>query len=170
MFNLKQKVLYGSQGVCEIQEITKKNFGGDERDYYVLVPVYRNFSTVYVPVDSPVICEKMRLIPDKDHMMELLKATDCDFDSWEENKYARHDKFIKILEKGTDSDIFALARMLHKKNEELMTVGKRLYINDEKVLLDAQRLIEEEFACVFDIPIESAREFINKNEYKVYKK
>ncbi len=170
MFNLNQKVLYGSQGVCEIQEITKRNFGGEERDYYVLVPLYRNFSTVYVPVDSPVVCEKMRMISDKDHMMNLIKCVDCDSDLWEDNKYTRHEKFTQILEKGTDNDIFALSLLLHKKNEELMQAGKRLYINDERVLADAQRLIEEEFACVFDIPFESAKEFIKQNTLDVYQK
>lgn len=163
MFSINQKVLYGSQGVCKIQEIIRKNFGADERDYYVLVGVYRTLSTVYVPLDSPVLCAKMRTLPQKDELLDILNSPAENLIAWEENKYTRHEKFVQILEKGTDSEVIALVHLLQNKNKELLAIGKHLHINDERILQESQRLIKEEIACVFELPLEKADEFINQN-------
>ncbi len=170
MFTEKQKVLYGSVGICEISEITKKNFGGNELDYYVLVPLYRNSSTVYVPVNSSVLCQKMRVLPSEDEIMSLFDCALEKLPEWDENKYTRHEKFVEILEKGSHRDIFSLSVMLYNKNEELLALGKRLHITDERAFSDAQRLIDEEVAYVLDIPRESVSEFISQKVKEVCNK
>ena len=45
-------VLYGYSGACEIVEIGPLSFGGNNRDYYSLKPVYDERDTIYVPVDK----------------------------------------------------------------------------------------------------------------------
>lgn len=161
-FSINEKILYGSVGVCEIREITQKDFGGKVSDYYVLVPVYRNESTVYVPVDSAALCEKMRKLPNKEKIDELLATAAVELPEWEDNKYVRRDNFNEILEKGSDKSIFSLARLIYTHGKKQTEKGKKLHITDERALSDAQKLIEEEIACVLEMPRESVACYIKE--------
>ena len=42
MFAVNDTVVYGVQGICVIDEITKRDFGGKSEDYYVLHTVFGN--------------------------------------------------------------------------------------------------------------------------------
>ncbi len=54
MFQKGEYVIYGSNGICLIQDITTLNIPGidQNRKYYLLKPVYSSGSTVYTPVDT----------------------------------------------------------------------------------------------------------------------
>ena len=53
MFEKGAYVIYGSNGICIVQDITTLNLTGVDknRKYYLLKPVYASGSTVYTPVD-----------------------------------------------------------------------------------------------------------------------
>ena len=53
MFEKGAYVIYGSNGICIVQDITTLNLTGVDknRKYYLLKPVYSSGSTVYTPVD-----------------------------------------------------------------------------------------------------------------------
>ena len=54
MFQKGEYVIYGSNGICLVQDITTLNIPGVDknRKYYLLKPVYMSGSTVYTPVDT----------------------------------------------------------------------------------------------------------------------
>ena len=61
MFTVGDAVVYGTQGVCRISEITEMTVAKVVRSYYVLVPVYSEKTTLYVPVDNEeVVKSRMR--------------------------------------------------------------------------------------------------------------
>lgn len=62
MYQIKDAVLYGMQGVCEVEDIAEKDFSGEKRMYYVLMPVYQSSSTIYIPVDNENSLSKMRKV------------------------------------------------------------------------------------------------------------
>lgn len=160
MFGIGEKILYGSVGVCEIKEICGKAFGGKLTDYYVLVPVYKEHSTVYVPVDSEPLCEKMRKLHTKDELDEILGNLYDEEILWDDNKYTRRESFTAVLEKGSLKSLFALCRMLDNHNKELMEKGKKLHIFDERIFGDAEKLIGEELSVVLDIPKENVKQYL----------
>ena len=49
MYKKGDTVLYVSEGVCKITDITEKKFGDDSIEYYILTPVFNNRSTFFVP-------------------------------------------------------------------------------------------------------------------------
>lgn len=160
MFKIGDKILYGSVGVCEICEVCEKNFANKVGEYYVLVPVYRTFSTVYVPVDSNVLCEKMRRVGTKDEIEAILKSRDNGAVFWDENKYNRRETFTKLLETGTIGDIASLCRVLKTQADRLSEKGKKLNISDERALADAEKLIEEAFALACGIDVRDVKQKI----------
>lgn len=160
MFQIGDKILYGSVGVCEIKEICAKDFGGKSSDYYVLIPIYKEQSTVYVPVDSEALCEKMRALHTKEELNAIFESLHDEEIVWDDNKYTRREAFNGILEKGSLTALFSLYRVLDLHNKELCEKGKKLHVFDERIFGDAEKLIREEVSVVLDIPKESVKEYI----------
>lgn len=59
MYSVGQTVLYGSNGICNIEEITTKEISGMSIDYYVLKPLYSQNSTLFVPVNNEKLVSKI---------------------------------------------------------------------------------------------------------------
>ena len=54
MYQAGDYIVYGTSGVCRVDEIKPSPFEGEEgRQYYTLTPV-TGTETIYIPVDSPV--------------------------------------------------------------------------------------------------------------------
>ena len=60
MFQKNDTVVYGVHGVCKIDDITKKEFMGSQKEYYVLKPISDSAATLYVPIHNEKLLEKMR--------------------------------------------------------------------------------------------------------------
>lgn len=74
MFEIGEYVSCGSKGICVVEQITKLNLSGvdKERDYYILKSAYRAGSTIYIPVDSPV--ESIRSVLKKEEAQKLVDS------------------------------------------------------------------------------------------------
>ena len=60
MFKKGANILYGTVGVCQIEDISKTDFSDNDRLYYYLVPRFEKETTIYIPVNSDKV--KMREI------------------------------------------------------------------------------------------------------------
>ena len=92
MFCVGQTVLYGSNGVCTIDEVTEKRIGKSKMEYYVLRPVCTNTSTLFVPTSNEKLVSKIRCVLTKDEANRILGALPA-FDEWNDNKLERSDNF-----------------------------------------------------------------------------
>ena len=73
MYKVGDLILYGSTGVCRVDDITHDVPGREGQDqlYYVLTPLYQDF-TIYVPTDTTKVF--MRPIISRDEAEELIKG------------------------------------------------------------------------------------------------
>ena len=60
MLAVGQTVVYGTQGVCTVREISMLKLGKTKGEYYVLSPVDDPGSTVYVPTANEKLMGKLR--------------------------------------------------------------------------------------------------------------
>ena len=72
MYSIGEIVLYGSNGVCEITEITTKKIGKDSIEYYVLKPVCSDSSTLFVPTQNEMLVSRMRVVLSSDEIKDIL--------------------------------------------------------------------------------------------------
>ena len=72
MYSIGEVVLYGSNGVCEITEITTKKIGKDSIEYYVLKPVCSDSSTLFVPTQNEMLVSRMRVVLSSDEIKDIL--------------------------------------------------------------------------------------------------
>lgn len=79
---------------------------------------------------------------------------------WIEDINLRKEKYTKILKSGDNKQLVKLIRTLYLEKEKKKVDGKKLYVNDEKIMTDAEKLLHEEFALVLDIKVDEVLPFI----------
>lgn len=72
-------------------------------------------------------------------------------DIWIDDINLRKLKYLEILKKGNKKDIAALIRTLYLQKQERKKEGKKLNINYEKIMNEAEKLLNQEFALVLNI-------------------
>lgn len=150
MFCVGQTVLYGSNGVCMVDDVTEKRIGKTKMQYYVLKPLCNNTSTLFVPTANQQLVSKMRRILTEDEAEAILRDLPPCGD-WNDNKQERSEQFRAIITEGSCVELIRLIRLVRTHEQEQLAGGKRLHITDERFLKEAEKMICEEFSLVLHI-------------------
>lgn len=150
MFCVGQTVLYGSNGVCMVDDVTEKRIGKTKMQYYVLKPLCNNTSTLFVPTANQQLVSKMRLILTEDEAEAVLRDLPPCGD-WNDNKQERSEQFRAIITEGSCVELIRLIRLVRTHEQEQLAGGKRLHITDERFLKEAEKMVCEEFSLVLHI-------------------
>ena len=150
MFCIGQTVLYGSNGVCMVDDVTEKRIGKTKMQYYVLKPLCNNTSTLFVPTANQQLVSKMRRILTEDEAEAILRNLPPCGD-WNDNKQERSEQFRAIITEGSCVELIRLIRLVRTHGQEQLAGGKRLHISDERFLKEAEKMICEEFSLVLHI-------------------
>lgn len=150
MFCVGQTVLYGSNGVCMVDDVTEKRIGKTKMQYYVLKPLCNNTSTLFVPTANQQLVSKMRRILTEDEAEAILRDLPPCGD-WNDNKQERSEQFRAIITEGSCVELIRLIRLVRTREQEQLAGGKRLHISDERFLKEAEKMICEEFSLVLHI-------------------
>ena len=148
MLKVNDTVLYGTTGVCTVSNIEQKTIGKVTRQYYVLKPVSHSASTVYVPADNEALLSKIRDVLSVEEINDILQKLKSTEDIWIENEEQRKQRFNEIILSGDRLGCLLIIKTLKNHQNELSEKGKRLHLADERLMKEAQRLIDDEFAFV----------------------
>ena len=118
MYSIGEIVLYGSNGVCEITEITTKKIGKDSIEYYVLKPVCSDSSTLFVPTQNEMLVSRMRVVLSSDEIKDILSQK-TDNEIWIDNKAERCEKIKEIISGG---DCMKLVELISSKRADDFTL------------------------------------------------
>ncbi len=161
-FSKGQFVVYGTNGICVIEDITQMSFvtGEPKVPYYILKPAVANASTIFVPVENEVLVSKMRVLMTKEEIDTLLLGMKDKSVEWENDRRVRNDIFHDILAGGVTEDLLLMIRCIYVKKKELEEHNKKLSSADANMLKSAEKLIEEEFAHVLNIKTSEVAKYI----------
>lgn len=161
MYQVKDAVLYGMQGVCEIEAIEEKEFFGEKRMYYVMRQVYQNASTIYIPVDNEKSISKMRKVLSAEEIKPLILGMPEEKTKWIVNDAVRKEKFKEVLQGGKREELIVLIKSVYLHKQKLLEEGKKkLHVADENAMKDAERLLYDEFAYVLKLERNEVLPFI----------
>ncbi len=155
-------VIYGAEGVCTVTGITEKKFGNEMVSYYVLEKVGKKDSMTYVPANNERSLSKMRHVLTKEEFVTLFKD-DTQILPWIEKDRDRQKTFKDIILFGNTKELVSVIKTIYIRQQELAKAGKKLHLCDERVFKDAEKIIKEEIAHVFDINADEVHNFIIKN-------
>lgn len=160
MYQIGETVLYGTEGVCTIAEVREMKIGRERASYYVLQPVYREGATIFVPLANEALLAKMRPLLSAAEIDGLLQCVRRDEPAWIEDAAQRKEEFHRILTAGDRKELLVMIRTLYRHREALQKTGKRLRTNDDQMLRDAEKLLNDEFALVLNIKPREVSEYI----------
>ena len=160
MFEVNDTIMYGTQGICKIVEITEKDFMGTKKEYYVLKPISDEGATLFAPVNNEKIESKMRRILSEEEIYELVETMPYEEGNWIHNENERKEQYKKIIAGGDRTELIRMIKALYFHKKEREADGKHLYLSDERFFKEAERILYDEFQYALKIRREELMEFI----------
>ena len=161
MFSVNDTIMYGTQGVCKIVEITEKDFMGAKKEYYVLKPMNDKGATLFAPVTAKD-SGKMRRILSKEEIYELVNGMPKEDTSWIKNDNLRKETYKRTIAEGDHTKLIKMICDLYAHREEREAAGKHLYLSDERFLKEAERILCDEFTYVLNLKKDEVLTFVFK--------
>ncbi len=163
MFAKGEYVVYGSKGVCLIQDISEIDIPGAEKDrlYYILQPVQNANGVVYLPTDSTKAV--IRRVMSRDEADQLiadfpqiarLEVTD------EKQREASYKEALRTC------SVYAwvgIIKTLSERREERLAAGKKATALDERYLKAAEQELYGELSIVLGIPKEEMGSYLRSH-------
>lgn len=131
-----------------------------KKTYFVLVPIYDEKATLYVPKDNERLLANMHKLLSPTEINDLIDEAAKNPMEWIADDIQRKEKCGEILKSGDRMQLMQLIEMLYLRREELKTTKKHFHIVDERYLRDAERLLHDEFSYTLDIKREQVPEYI----------
>ena len=153
-------VLYGSDGVCRIEEISERKIGSEIFSYYVLKPVYDARSTVLVPLQNKKLLDKMAEIISEKELFESINSAKAESLEWTEDDAQRKEIFKGIIDSGCIADVLRALMLLYARRDELDDCGRKLRAADEIILRECEKILYDEFAYVLCMERENVKAFL----------
>lgn len=149
MLKINDYVVFGSNGVCQIINISRESFGGLlEREYYILNPLFTNCSTIYVPIDNQSV--KIRKILTRNEISQLMEQFPEDSE-WIADDHSRRTAFTDAIQSGEPMKLVQLIHSTNRRKEELAKLNKKLTFSDEESMKTAEKLLHNELALALNI-------------------
>lgn len=162
MFAVNDIVNYSVTGICRVENIAQQEIAGENREFYVLKPVFDNNSTVMVPVDNEQLVSRMYSVLSKEDINALIKEMPLIEEIWLEDDRLRYEKYKGILSSGNRREVVGVIKALYRHREGQAVKGRKLRTTDERVMRDAERLLYSEIAYILGMKQEEVLQFIKK--------
>lgn len=168
MFEVGDLIIYGTTGVCRVEEIAQRDLTGkgEKKLFYILQPVYQS-CTISTPVDSGKVF--MRPVITKQEAEDLIEqipyvqALPLDGLSTRELT----DLYEQVIQTHDCVRLVALIRAIHEKREAMLQQKRKFGALDERFFRRAEELLHGELAVALDMPKEQVPSYIAEQIRKV---
>lgn len=160
MFKVGEYIVYGMNGVCEVEQIGPMSMSGVDSDklYYTLLPLYTKGSRVYTPVDNQKVV--MRSVISKTEACALIDES-RDVELIEETNDKNRELAYKEALRSCDcKEWIRIINTVSKRKEERIAQGKKMSACDERYLKQAQDNLFGEFAVSLELEKNEVEEYI----------
>ncbi len=155
MFKKDDKVSHPGHGACKIKDICQQDFMGEKKDYYELVPMVDQNSTLYVPIDT---AEEIgiRSIISKKEANTLLETLRNATEGWVAETNAKQRRFKELFAENTKEKMHesmtAMSALVRQSEE------RPLGNIDKNILRKIQEKTMSEIALAKGISLEAMLE------------
>lgn len=162
MFEKGEYVVYGSKGVCWIQDITNIDIPGadQKRLYYIMHPVQNSEQTLYLPTDSTKAI--IRRVMTKEEANQLIQEIPSIEDLEVPNEKHREASYRQALNRCSGRAWISILKTLNKRKEERLAAGKKVTALDERYLRVTEQELYGELSVVLGIEKENMHDYIQE--------
>lgn len=153
-YSVGDKVVYGGTGIFSIESIEDISMNHYDRPqkYYVLKALFASQSqTAYVPVNNEKAVSRMKPVISKEEALELIDSLRNYSIEWIDDRNERKRVYDDIILYGSRKEITDVISLILSYKASLNEAGKKLNMQDEKILLEAERRMNNEFAVALGI-------------------
>lgn len=162
MLAVGQTVVYGTQGVCTVREISMLKLGKTKGEYYVLSPVDDPGSTVYVPTSNEKLMGKLRPVLTEKEADALIDEAVREPLEWIVSDAERKSTCDDIVKSGDRKQLMQLVGMLYRRREALKDQKKHFHNIDAQYLKTAERMLHGELAYALGIAADDVADYIRR--------
>lgn len=150
MFEKGEYIVYGQNGICEVEDITHLDLGDvdEEKLFYVLSPIGAKGSKIYSPVDNAKVV--IRRIISKEEAWNLLDEIENMEELWIINDKLREKQYKEAMQSCDYREWIRIIKTLYLRKCERTAAGKRITTTDEKYLKLAENNLYGELALALD--------------------
>ena len=160
MLTVGQTVVYGTQGVCTVKEISMLKLGKTKGEYYALSPIDDPGSTVYVPTANEKLMSKLRPVLTGEEADALITEAVREPPEWIESDAERKSACDDIVKNGDRKQLMRLVGMLYRRRELLKDQKKHFHNVDAQYLKTAERMLHGELAYALGIAVDDVADYI----------
>lgn len=157
-FEVGEYVVYCGCEICRVCASEKKDFGGTEKEYFVLSPVVSEKSSYYIPID--IVDTKLRKLLTKEEILSIIDAMPTAVAHWTNDINERKNRYSQTIHGNNYGKLIEMMKTLYDEKQRRLDGGKRLPSADEKAMKAAETLLHQEFSVVLGIDVENVEEFI----------
>ena len=161
MAKIGDLVRYGQSGVCRIDEIRTMKMADMEKEYFVLTPLFKASSVLYVPCDNLDLVSKMRPLLTEGEIKPLIQAAKKADVEWIRDFRRRSELSKKALASSNPMELLLLIRSIHEHRKEEGD-AKRVHTTDDYFLRDAEMIFYSEVSFVCGKKVEEVAEKIKR--------
>lgn len=160
MYKVGDLIIYGSSGVCKVEDIGVPNITGinNNKDYYTLKPVYQD-GKIFTPVDTSIFMRPIMSYKEVQELIDIIPTMQKDL-VYDKNARVVEDYYKEFLETHDCSELLTLIKMLYEKKADTINNKKKPSQIDEKFMGIAENLINEEFSVVLGIEKDEVPNYI----------
>ena len=160
MLTVGQTVVYGTQGVCTVKEISMLKLGKTKGEYYALSPIDDPGSTVYGPTANEKLMSKLRPVLTGEEADALITEAVREPLEWIESDAERKSACDDIVKNGDRKQLMRLVGMLYRRRELLKDQKKHFHNVDAQYLKTAERMLHGELAYALGIAVDDVADYI----------
>ncbi len=146
MFEVGDYVMKTSKGVCHIDDITRLDMAGIDKDklYYVMTPLDGKGSTLYVSVETAP--NNIRAAMTKPEAEEIIDAIPSIEAAWIENDKLREQCYKDAVRSGSPEALIGIIKTIYSRKKMREDQGKKNTAVDERYFKQAEELLYAEIA------------------------
>ncbi len=160
-FQKGEYVVYGTSGIYMVDDISEVSFSTEKGQlFYILKPLSKKHSTVYVPLNKEAAVAKLRYPMEKQAIDDLLVDTRDKSIDWIDDRNGRANQFREILNAGNQQNLLLMINCIRARRVYLSAMNKKLSVTDENALRSAEQQIREEFSYSLQIEEEAVGDYV----------
>lgn len=157
MFEKGGYIVYGTTGVCLVEEITGMKMKGasGEKLYYVLRPCFQKGNTIFTPVDNSKIA--MRAVMNKAEAEALVERIPEIEELTETDDKERERLYKEAIKSGKPGEWIRIIKTSYLRSRKREAEGKRATTVDDRYFHTAEEHLYAELAVVLGMEMEDLK-------------
>ncbi|MBQ9886837.1 MAG: CarD family transcriptional regulator [Lachnospiraceae bacterium] len=146
MFEKGDYIVHGTNGVCQVEGVTRLDISGADKDrmYYILTPVNSKGSRMYSPIDNTKVVVR-RILTEKE-ALDLIDDIPNIKGFTIENEKQRENMYKEAVRTCDCRELVKIIKTLYDNRQKRMAEGKKTTSIDEKYFQLAEDNLYSELA------------------------